>query len=935
MGRGHITRAIALAAVFSLCAVFLPFFAVPGGSVHAAERTQPRIVRAGMADFDSSGAAGGENESVLYQKDYLQAVAEYANWKYEYVKAPWGKLMQMVKTGKIDLLMDVTKTDARADDYDFSSESMGTEMCYLFGRKGTKFKYNDYRAFDGMTVGYEKGSTIIDELKDYGKDKGFSVKGRPYKSAADMFRALDAGRVDTVVQTNFYETPKGHVILAKCNPVPVYIITSKKDPALHTELTDAMTQMFSYNPSFNSDMFEQHFGAAVSKSPEYTKQEMAYLKKKPTVNVYYETNWAPFEYKSGNRAEGITPDIIRAIGKRTGIKFKFILTPSTKAVYEKTNGAVNDTIMAVSYNYTWAKNHDLLVTEPYVTGSVMRVTKNSGSSPRTVAVVKKGYLESMIGKNYPELKEVPYLTFKECMDAVSKGDADCTFLNYYQANYYRTMGKYDSFSYQPVSDISQNISLGVSTSSDPILLGVLSKSLQSLSADTVQKILSENSTKNQNLSLGLMMSRYPAQMAVGLAALGIVTGLIIFLILSLHTRKKQNSELAAAKMEAEKANSAKSEFLSNMSHDLRTPLNGIIGFTEYAIRENDAAEKQGYLNKIKSSGELMRDMVNDTLELSRIESGKESLDNQTVRLKELTENVLTALRPYAELKHIDMKDNISAVRDVYVYADKVKIQKVVLNIVSNAIKYTNDGGKISVTMASEDLPDDRYGAELVVEDNGIGMSEEFCRTMFEPFTQEARNEKGSTAGTGLGLAIVKNYVELMGGTIKVSSKLNKGTKITVAIVFAEAADMDHSKADARRQYGMLQGKCALLVEDNDINADVAGLMLKEAGITMERAADGREGLNMFAASEVYHYDVILMDIRMPGMNGFETSSAIRKLDREDAVTVPVIAMTADAFEESMSEAREAGMDGYITKPVDKEQMFSVVVSLINKKSVVG
>lgn len=923
MKRKRVFSIISFAAVILMCVAVS--FCGSIETVHASQRT----IRVGMPDTDSSGISG-ENESVLFLKDYLQAISEYADWDYKYVSAPWGQLLQMAKDGKIDLLMDVTKTDERMKYYNYSSESMGTEMCYLFGRSGTGFNYNDYKAFDGMTVGYEKGSTIIAALQEYGRRKGFSVKPKPYKSGAAMFKALDAGKVDTVVQTNYYETPKGHVILAKCSPTPVYIITPKKDSSLIAELDEAMTQLFSYNPSFNSDLFELHFGRALAKSVGYTKEEKAYMNKKPTVYVFYETNWAPFEYDVKGETEGITPDIVRAIGKETGIKFKFILSSSTKSVYDNISRTSDDVIMAVSYDYTWAKKHDLLVTEPYASGSVMRVTKNSNMSPKTVAVVKGGYLENRIHKMYPELKEVQYLTFGECMDAVTNGDADCTFLNFYQANYYRSMGRFDSFSYLPVSDITQNISLGVTEESDPLLLGILSKSLQSLSADTIQSILSVNSTKTEQFSFGLMMRRYPVRMAAGIAAVGICISLIIFLLISLRIRKRQNRELETAKAAAETADRAKSEFLSSMSHDLRTPLNGIIGFTDYAMSENDADKKQDYLRKVKSSGELMRDMVNDTLELSRIESGKGTLDLQAVDLRDVAETVVISMKPYAELKRIELNDDFSGICGRLVLADKIKIQKIILNLVSNAIKYTKEGGRVSAVMVYVDPPEKGSNFKLSVADNGIGMSEEFRMTMFEPFTQEKRVETDAATGTGLGLSIVKKYVDLMGGTVEVKSKINSGTEVTVMLPLQGAAENDEVLKKPAVRYEMFAGKHALLIEDNDINAEIALLLLGDAGVITDRAADGKAGLEMFAGSTDGYYDFILMDIRMPVMNGFEAAAAIRGMDRTDAAAVPVIAMTADAFEESMTEARNAGMNDYITKPVDRDAMFRTIAENIEK-----
>ena len=613
MARRLTRKLIALVTALTLLLAFL----VPPMSTQAYATTSQRTVKVGLFDTDTTSEAGNESGSVLFQKAYMQAIAEYANWKIEYVEAPWNKLIEMEKNGDIDVLMDVSMTEERTNYFNYSKEAMGTEMCYIFGNKDTKLGYDDFKDFDGLTLGYEKGSTIYTSVERYAEDNGFKLKGKPYKSGAAMFAALDAGKVDMVAQTNYYETPAGHVILARCYPEPVYVVTSKKHPSLQKELDSAMSQLLSYNAGFNVDMFELYFGSNSSKNVGFTKKERAYLEKKPTVYVYYETDWAPFEYDNNGEAGGITPDIIRAIGKETGIKFKFVLSASTQMVYKGVKENSKDTIMAVSYDYSWAAAHDLLVTEPYVTGSVMRVTKNENAEPKTVAVMKSGYLAHQVKKMYPKLKQVNYSNTEECMNAVRDGKADCTFINYYQTTYYRTSTKYQSFDYQPVSNITQNISLGVTKESNPLLLSILSKSLQRISSDEVQSILSENSAKNQGLSFGLLMRKYPMQMALGLGSLGILIGIIIFLIVSLGNRKRQNAEMEKAKLAAESANRAKSDFLSRMSHDIRTPLNGIIGMTYLANSQEHSTEVGEYLDKIDTSSKYLLSLINDILDMYR------------------------------------------------------------------------------------------------------------------------------------------------------------------------------------------------------------------------------------------------------------------------------------------------------------------------------
>jgi len=901
MARRLTRKLIALVTALTLLLAFL----VPPMSTQAYATTSQRTVKVGLFDTDTTSEAGNESGSVLFQKAYMQAIAEYANWKIEYVEAPWNKLIEMEKNGDIDVLMDVSMTEERTNYFNYSKEAMGTEMCYIFGNKDTKLGYDDFKDFDGLTLGYEKGSTIYTSVERYAEDNGFKLKGKPYKSGAAMFAALDAGKVDMVAQTNYYETPAGHVILARCYPEPVYVVTSKKHPSLQKELDSAMSQLLSYNAGFNVDMFELYFGSNSSKNVGFTKKERAYLEKKPTVYVYYETDWAPFEYDNNGEAGGITPDIIRAIGKETGIKFKFVLSASTQMVYKGVKENSKDTIMAVSYDYSWAAAHDLLVTEPYVTGSVMRVTKNENAEPKTVAVMKSGYLAHQVKKMYPKLKQVNYSNTEECMNAVRDGKADCTFINYYQTTYYRTSTKYQSFDYQPVSNITQNISLGVTKESNPLLLSILSKSLQRISSDEVQSILSENSAKNQGLSFGLLMRKYPMQMALGLGSLGILIGIIIFLIVSLGNRKRQNAEMEKAKLAAESANRAKSDFLSRMSHDIRTPLNGIIGMTYLANSQEHSTEVGEYLDKIDTSSKYLLSLINDILDMSKAEKADVELYPEPYSPEDFAAYMDAVIKPLMDEKKQILSTDVQIPEGYIPEFDKLRINQVVFNLLSNAMKYTPEGGSILYYVKGKMLGDDKMQMHIEVSDNGIGISSAFQEHIFEPFTQEHEADFGTGSGTGLGMAITKNIIDLMGGTIAIESEEGRGSKflidLTVAAITREASNAEHFEAKEKQDNdsGKLAGKKILLCEDHPINQEIAIELLKNENMTVDLAENGQEGVDIFKNSDIGYYDAVLMDIRMPIMNGYEAAKAIRGIDRSDAQTVPIIAMTADAFEDDV------------------------------------
>ena len=386
--------------------------------------------------------------------------------------------------------------------------------------------------------------------------------------------------------------------------------------------------------------------------------------------------------------------------------------------------------------------------------------------------------------------------------------------------------------------------------------------------------------------------------------------------------EQQIKELRAAKQEADRANEAKSAFLSSVSHDIRTPLNGIIGFTDIALREPELAKKQEYLEKIKSSGDILINLVNDTLELSRIESGKVAPEYEAVPARECTAVVADALRPTADLKGVRLITELPLSGDT-IWMDKLKLQKILLNLLANAIKFTPEGGTVTVSVRAIDPPESGRNRRITVEDTGVGISPEFLPQIYEPFSQENRLE--STGGTGLGLSIVKRYVDMLGGTIRAESAVGRGARFVVdlpiRILESDAVGLKSNAGRAEGEFDALIGRRVLLCEDNAVNAEIAVLLLREKGVTVERAENGRIGLERFQASPAGYYDAILMDIRMPVMDGCETARAIRGLDRRDAKAVPILAMTADAFEESVRASKESGMNGHIAKPIDPETLY--------------
>jgi signal transduction histidine kinase len=392
--------------------------------------------------------------------------------------------------------------------------------------------------------------------------------------------------------------------------------------------------------------------------------------------------------------------------------------------------------------------------------------------------------------------------------------------------------------------------------------------------------------------------------------------------------QRQIDKVRQAKWEADRANEAKSAFLSGMSHDMRTPLNAILGFSDIALKEADFDKKQDYINKIRTSGELMRDLINDTLDLSRIESGKVTLEPEEVDSRELVQTLMTALQPVAEAKGLCLQMDLTGIAEDIVWIDKLKLQKIFLNLLSNAIKYTPKGGNISCSIHKIESAKGRRQYRIVVEDTGIGMSPDFLPRLYEPFAQEHRQEAGNVVGTGLGLSIVKQFVDLMGGDIRVRSTVGVGTCFTVDLPIQTVEAGRTAKQTVHANLASLSGRRILLCEDNYLNREIAAILLHEQGVIVECAENGQEGAEKVEHSPLHYYDAVLMDIRMPVMDGYEAARRIRALPRPDVAALPILALSANAFEEDIRQAEQAGMNGYVVKPIEPLKLFAELTRLI-------
>ena len=421
---------------------------------------------------------------------------------------------------------------------------------------------------------------------------------------------------------------------------------------------------------------------------------------------------------------------------------------------------------------------------------------------------------------------------------------------------------------------------------------------------------------------------------------GLVAGAVL-LFICLYTyyvyqkskaeEQKQKQLLMNAAEEADAANKAKSAFLLSMSHDIRTPMNAIIGFTNIALHQNMVSDIHDSLKKVQQSSNHLLSLLNDVLDFSRIESGKVTISPEPVDITQLTDNVQAIMNGLLYNRDLQFEVHRESLKNPYVLADVVRIREVLVNLLGNAVKFTKDGGAITLDISSYPGADEKHIIiRYVVRDNGIGMSEEFQKKLFDPFSQEDdANARTQYKGTGLGMAITKKYVDMMGGSIAVESKKGVGATFTVEIPL-ELPEQVIPSEQKQHLHRDLTGIHVLMAEDNDLNAELATMILEDAGMTVTRASDGKEVVDLFKNHPRGTYDLILMDIMMPNMDGHQAAKAIRALgiERSDAVTIPIIALSANAFIDDIQESLDSGMNDHISKPINMEELIDTITKYI-------
>ena len=888
----------------------------------SAEEAKTRTVRVGWYEgtYNTTGADGQRRG---YSYEYQQAVAAHTGWKYEYVEGSWAELMSMLKNGQIDLLGGISYTEERSTSMLFSELPMGEDKYYLYvDTSNTDIATSDLTTLNGKRIGMLPKALTVEMFHEWEKSHGVNTQQVDITGADDVRQKLKNREIDGFVLNESPQWERDNISPALLIGGSYnYFAVSKKRPDLKEELDQAMQKIERENPFYTDDLYKRYLSA--NSLETLTDEEQNWLEQHGTVRIGYLKNdvGVSFADTESRKPVGIINDYISlasgCLGEKN-IEFQLTGFDSQEEELQALKDSRIDMIFHMNQNPYEAEQNDIILSNTVFEVNVAVLTgveKFDENGKNTVAVSRGNMLGKWyISFNYPFWKIKEYDTSAEVEKAVQSGEADCFVVKAGQSLKTLANSKMRS-----IFLTKSGTSCFAVTRENITLMNILNKTIQTLpdSRLSSQFCVYENAPGKVTLAEYIKDNLRVVSIWFVSVVL-IIVWIIVYLLI--QARKAQ--------IQAEKANAAKSDFLFNMSHDIRTPMNALLGYSELIKRKLTDPKLLDYQEKMEQSGNLLLSIINNVLDMARIESGKVELDEDYVKIRDIYQGIYKIFQAEAEKKGIHLKMEYD-VKHEHVICDETKNREIFLNLISNAVKYTASGGRVTIRITELDCDRKDYvRIRTQVIDTGIGMSEEFLPSLFEAFARERNTTDGKIAGTGLGMPIIKKYIDMMYGTIEVESKQGEGSKFTVTLEY-RIADKSYYEQDTEKSSDVdetdrISGKHILLAEDNDLNAEIAQFILEDMGLMVDRVEDGVQCVSRIEQKLAGTYDLILMDIQMPNMDGYRATEMIRGLSDKDKATIPIIAMTANAFEEDRKKALAKGMNGHIAKPVDIEKMREIL-----------
>ncbi len=1080
---------------FTVCFTIAALILAPMCQTATALAAQPsEVLKVGFFALSGYHDMGEDGRRSGYGYEFLQHLAAHENWIYEYVgyEKSYADSLDMLRSGEVDIVTSVSKTPEREEEFLFSNQDIGSNSTIMTVKAGCeKVVEGDYATYDGITVGMLVGNSKNANFERFAQEHGFSFQPEYYDTQDELNAALQNEMVDAVV-TGSLRLLKNEWLLESFDASPFYICVRKDRGNLMARINAAIDEMDLTEPNWRNSLHDTYYSTDRTGAVVLNAEERAFLESlrdsgKP-LQLLFNPERAPYAYFREGQAYGVLPAIFKNLAQSLSLNYEFIPVEDKDQYYKLREEGEADVVLDFAGDYYLAEEEGYKITDPYFQTNFARLTLSdfTGSVERIAMVDRSDSLGLYVASRYSESTLIACASADECVEAVLEGEADAAILYSYTAEKYVREDARNRLVSVVMGGTAFSFAVGADIPNGHFLLSLLDKSVDSISDARLDAIVARevDAGWDTDISLWTFLYRNPIYGILGTALILLLLFAVTMLAVRTRNQKrlkkkvelatgeleKKTEELSHALQAADAANKAKTSFLNNMSHDIRTPMNAIIGYTALTTTHLDNRERaQDYLAKIAQASNHLLSLINDVLDMSRIESGKISIEERPENLADILQGLRNIIQSDIHAKQLELFIDIVDVVDEEVFCDRLRLNQILLNLTSNAIKFTGAGGKVALRVTQKPSSRQGYGVyEFRVSDTGIGMSPEFAKTVFEPFTRERTSTVSGIQGTGLGMAITKNIVDMMGGTIDVCSEPGKGTTFTVNLELrftsehqdpAPIAELNHlrglvvdddmvscqSVSKMLRQIGLkaewtlsgkeavaktreaieladpyevyivdwampdmngvetvrqirrivgedspiilmsaydwsdiekeareagvtgfiskplfasdlhrtlerslssfaeeneerelisteddFVGKCILLAEDNELNREIAVELLGEAGFLVECAENGQIALDMVRRAAPGTYDLILMDIQMPIMDGYAATKEIRTLKDPGLANIPIIAMTANAFEEDKEKALEAGMNGHLPKPIDIERMLALLRELLSK-----
>ena len=876
-----------------------------------------------------------------YGYELMQALAGYTGWKFEYVKCDWSNCFEKLENGEIDIMGDISYTDDRAEKMLFSEEPMGEEKYVLYANlSDNDIVSSDSKSLDGKRVGVLMGTEPENMLTEWENKNGIHTEHVNVSGNSDVETKLDNDEIDCFVSLEeSLWSERGISCVTTIGKSGIYFAMNKEHSDIKKELDYAMGQLDKDSPFFKADLYKKYF--TLDYTQFLTGVEKSYIEDHGSIRIGFLDNDPvvfSMDQRSGQLSGTLTEYISYArdcLGNHT-LDFDIMAFDDYDKMIKALQNHKIDVIYYASRNPDFAEQNNYALTNTAWTYSLMAVTDKENFNEDevyTVVVPKnKVALKQHIAYSYPQWNLVDCETMDEASEMVVDGKADCFIIGTSQALLF---DNYKNLKSIPLTKTMEGCFAVID--GDATLLSILNKTIKAMPSDMLTSAIAMyESTADKVTFYEFLKDNLKVVLVLAQCIIIIILVLLQRARIASENTQKLNDKLEIALKKAEDASLAKTQFLHNMSHDIRTPMNAILGYSklmEGELEGNESSKVSEYLKKLQKSGSVLLSIINNVLDMARIESGRMEVDENYANIEDIRQRLFEMFEDEAKKKNIDVK-YILNIEHKHVMADVTKVEEIFVNILSNAIKYTPSNGQIKVNV--DELECDEPGYMVVrtdITDTGIGMSLEYLDKIFESFSRERTTTTSKISGTGLGMAIVKKYVDLLGGTIDVKSELGKGSTFIVTLKYKIADACYYAKdknENSELDYKILEDKHILLAEDNDLNAEIAITILERAGLKVDRVENGIECVNRIIERPQGTYDLILMDIQMPKMDGYKATKEIRSLQDNAKASIPIVAMTANAFEEDKKKAFDAGMDGHIAKPINIEDLFVVLADILNK-----